>query len=272
MESSADISLLAPRGRLRIIPFQKFNGAINMALDSILAEKAGAESDPVLRFYGWEPFCLSLGRHQNAALIDRKRMQADGVHLVRRPTGGSAVLHANELTYSLIVPGGRERHHEIYRLFHHILAQALNRLQYDVTLHNHQDSENYLKDKKTSFACFNRPAFTEIKYRYKKVVGSAQRLLPNALLQHGSVLLSGSQTDVLRYLSITETEKKRLYDALRQSAVSLEEINSHTLEVQTLEKAIKEQFACSGVNSIYSKNASDAELRAAEKMRHQFIV
>ncbi len=272
MALSADVSALAPEGRLRIIPFQKFTGAVNMALDFFLAENAGTESDPILRFYGWEPSCLSLGKHQDAGLINRQQLRQNGIDLVRRPTGGSAVLHARELTYSLIIPGGQLRHHEIYRIFHWILAEALRRLGYNVELNTGEEAGNYLQDSKKSFACFNRSAFAEIKYRQKKVVGSAQKLFPSSLLQHGSILLSGSQTEVLKYLSINETEKKTLSDALHQSAVSLKEINSRKMSAQKLSEAIKEQFACSGVNSIYLKNTAYNELIEAQKMCNPFII
>ncbi len=272
MESSVDVSILAPHGRLRVIPFQYFNSAVNMALDFFLAENIAADDDPILRFYGWEPHCLSLGKHQDAGLIKRTQLAKDGIDLVRRPTGGSAVLHAHELTYSLIVHGGQEYHHQIYRLFHHVLADTLRKLSYEVQLHDRGVEGNYLKEGQKTFACFNRSAFSEIKYQDKKVVGSAQKLFRNSLLQHGSILLSGSQVEVLKYLSINETEKKVLADALHQSALSLKEINSRKMTAQKLSEAIKEQFACSGVNSIYLKNTAYAELLEAEKMSNQFII
>ncbi len=272
MESSVDVSVLAPHGRLRVIPFQYFNGAVNMALDFFLAENITAQDDPILRFYGWEPHCLSLGKHQDAGFINRVQLVKDGIDLVRRPTGGSAVLHAHELTYSLIVPAGQERHHQIYRLFHHILAAALRKLNYEVQLHEKEVEGNYLKEGQKTFACFNRSAFSEIKYQNKKVVGSAQKLFRNSLLQHGSILLSGTQTEVLKYLSVTENEKKGLANALHQSALGLKEINSRKMTAQKLSRAIKEQFACSGVNSIYLKNTAYDELLEAEKMSNQFII
>jgi len=272
VESSVDVSILAPRGRLRIIPFQYFNGAVNMALDVYLAENITVKEDPILRFYGWEPHCLSLGKHQDAGLINRTQLAKDGIEFVRRPTGGSAVLHAHELTYSLIVPGGQENHHQIYRVFHHILVEALQKLKYEVHLHETDIKGNYLKEGQNTFACFNRSAFSEIKYQDKKVVGSAQKMFRNSLLQHGSILLSGSQKEVLKYLSVHEAEKKALADALHQSAISLKEINSRKMSVQKLSEAIKEQFACSGVNSIYLKNTADDELPEVKKMSNQYLV
>ena len=272
MESSVDVSVLSPRGRLRIIPFQVYSGAVNMAYDFFLAENVSPQDDPVLRFYGWKPYCLSLGRHQDLQQINRKRLKADGIDLVRRPTGGSAVLHAQELTYSLIVPGGQEQHHTIYRIFHQVLADALRKMHYDVQLYDRDDEGNYLRGAQKSFACFNRSAYSEIKYLDKKVVGSAQKLFQNSLLQHGSILLSGTQTDVMTYLSISENEKKNLTDALYHSAISLKEINSRNIAPEELSNAIKEQFAYSGVNSIYSKNTAYDELSEIKRMSNQFIV
>ena len=106
-----------------------------MALDFSLAQKLVPSDDPILRFYGWEPVCLSLGHHQDASEVDLTQLAKDHVDIVRRPTGGSAILHAQELTYSLIVAGENSRHHTIYAAFHHLLASTLRDLGYPVQLH-----------------------------------------------------------------------------------------------------------------------------------------
>ena len=272
MASYVDISIISPNKSLRIIPFQKFSGAQNMALDLLLAESIKPEDSPILRFYGWKPHCISLGFHQEDSLVSRNKILKGGIHLVRRPTGGSAILHANELTYSLIVPNAQGVHHEVYSIFHKLLSVSLVELGYAVELHQNGLDENYLKNARKSFACFNRSAFAEIKYNNKKVVGSAQKILRNGILQHGSIILSGTQADVLDYLTLNPEELSSLKNELRHSSISLEQINSQEMSQGMLSKAITEQFAINGIKSIYFMKTMENVLKEAQKKMAEFNV
>lgn len=81
------------------------DGATNMAIDeAILLAVAEGKAPPTLRFYGWEPPCLSIGYSQSMGEVDVDRCRKAGIGLVRRPTGGRAILHADELTYSVVAP------------------------------------------------------------------------------------------------------------------------------------------------------------------------
>lgn len=272
MESSVDTTGICPQKSLRVIPFQKFTGPLNMALDFTLAQGLTSVDDPILRFYGWDPACLSLGRHQDAALVNFEQLAKDGYELVRRPTGGSAILHDQELTYCLMVPGGQKRHHRIYSDFHQLLAAALNGLGYPVQLHEQQLHGNYLVEARKTFACFNRPAYAEIKYTQKKVVGSAQKLFPNSLLQHGSIMLTSNQEQVLDYLHLQDEAKNEQAHALRHSSIGLAEINSRKINELALSNAIIEQFADNGVKSIYFRNHTTVEISEASKNLQMFSV
>ena len=88
----------------RLILSGPASGARNMALDEALLLEVAAQ--PVLRFYSWRPFCLSLGYGQRCRLVEMQRLRARGYTLVRRPSGGGAILHAAELTWSLVLPAG----------------------------------------------------------------------------------------------------------------------------------------------------------------------
>lgn len=272
MASYVDISSICPQKSLRIIPFHKYSGPMNMALDFSLAQNIAVKDDPVLRFYGWDPACLSLGRHQDAANLNHTQLNKDGIGIVRRPTGGSAILHMWELTYSLIVAKGNQNHHTIYADFHTLLANTLIDLGYPVQLHQEKENENYLKQGKNTFACFNRPAFTEIKFNQKKVVGSAQKLFPNSVLQHGSVMFEVNQTRVFDYLKMNSKLKRNLADALRHSSSGLKEINSREINETELSMAIIEQFARNGVKSIYLREPTEQELEAAHNCLPMFQV
>src|SRR4030042_6104267 len=85
------------------------DGAAQMAVDRAVLEHADQSGSPTMRVYGWHPWCISLGYHQDEACLDRERLKKGGVDAVRRPTGGRAVFHADEVTYSVVLPPARDR-------------------------------------------------------------------------------------------------------------------------------------------------------------------
>lgn len=161
-----------------------------MAVDAGLLDLA-EQGQAVLRVYRWSPPCLSFGRNEPALRrYDRDRIERLGIDVVRRPTGGRAVWHADELTYAVAAPGvllGALR--EAYRTIHELLAAALHRLGAHVTLAPAPAANPGLG----SGACFAAPAAGELVLGADKLVGSAQVRQGSALLQHGSLLLAGSQ-------------------------------------------------------------------------------
>ncbi len=162
-----------------------------MAIDTALLDRARRGGAPVLRLYRWQPHCLSLGRHEPALRrYDPARIEALGLDVVRRPTGGRAVWHANELTYSVSGPVallGSLR--EAYTTIHEFLAVALQRLGVPATL----APRPFVSATLDRGACFSTPAGGEIVVRGSKLVGSAQVRRDAGLLQHGSILLDGRQ-------------------------------------------------------------------------------
>ncbi len=167
-------------------------GPDNMAVDMALLEDADRHGSAWLRLYRWDPPCLSFGCHEPAlARYDRARVAARGLDVVRRPTGGRAVWHEHELTYAVAAPiaaFGTLR--AAYRTIHERLAAALRRLGADATL---APARPPLHLSAGTGACFAAPVGGEILIADRKVVGSAQLRHGRAFLQHGSVLLDGSQ-------------------------------------------------------------------------------
>lgn len=162
-----------------------------MAIDHAmfdLAEETGAH---LWRLYRWNPWCLSFGRHEPAARrYDRVKIHELGLACVRRPTGGRAVWHARELTYAVAGPTpvlGSLR--QAYRSIHETLAAAVRTLCGAATLAPDRAAPGL-----ASGACFTAPVGGEVMVDAKKVVGSAQRRGPSALLQHGSMLLLDDQS------------------------------------------------------------------------------
>lgn len=162
----------------------------NMAVDEALLESTCHSGVPVLRFYGWSPAAVSLGFAQRCAeALNMEEIRRRHMAWVRRPTGGRAVLHDMEVTYSVAIPAA----HPLYgiglaasyeRLCQPILA-ALRSLGVDAALSPHASSGF------VSASCFTAPGTTDILAHHRKIVGSAQMRTHDGFLQHGSIILKG---------------------------------------------------------------------------------
>jgi lipoate-protein ligase A len=152
------------------------------------------------RFYSWAPSAVSLGRNQDPAEIDADRCRSEGIDVVVRPTGGRAVFHADELTYSFFAETG-EPNESIYRMVHEAIGRALERA--GVVPDFCRSQPDFRKRYATAEAvpCFTVSAKYELQVDGRKIVGSAQRRRGNVLLQHGSMPLSGRHRDIVRYIS-----------------------------------------------------------------------
>ena len=169
------------------------DGATNMAIDRALLEAVEDGGLPIVRLYRWASPTLSFGRNQPAAgCYDQATARARGIAFVRRPTGGQAVLHADELTYAVVAPVaaiGKPR--EAYRRINRALVGALRGLGLDATLAVR--ARPGAAGRSWLAACFREPAAGEVVVGGRKLVGSAQRCEGRVVLQHGSILVSGSQ-------------------------------------------------------------------------------
>lgn len=164
-------------------------GAWNMAVDEALLEAAAAEGTTTLRFYAWSEPTLSLGYFQTAA--DRSLHEASrDCPLVRRASGGGAILHDRELTYSIALPTrGRfgDQAKALYDAFHQTLIEALTTFAVHASL-----CETAAGVQPEPFLCFQRHTRGDVLIGTHKIAGSAQRRNRGALLQHGSILFDRS--------------------------------------------------------------------------------
>src|SRR6478672_13816005 len=137
-KSTVDIPEPLPVARWRILTSYDMPGAYHMALDEVLLESVIAGGAPVVRFYTWQPATLSLGVNQHIGEINRDECDNRGIGLVRRLTGGRAVLHQHELTYSVIARDNDPRVSggviESYRKISGALVLGLQSLGVDVSL------------------------------------------------------------------------------------------------------------------------------------------
>jgi lipoate-protein ligase A len=185
---------LSPATRWTLLVDEPAGGAWNMALDQALLDAAEREGCATLRLYAWQPHTLSFGRNEPATRrYDRAAIERNGLAVVRRPTGGRAVWHADEVTYAVAAPNGVFGSlRETYRAIHGLLAEALMGLGAPVGLAPDRPAVGV-----GAGACFASAAGGEVvTVNGGKVVGSAQVRTERAFLQHGSIILSGAQEEV----------------------------------------------------------------------------
>lgn len=205
--------------RLMITPPAR--GAWNMAVDEAILENAGrGESLPTLRLYAWDPACLSLGHAQPFADVDSARLKERGWDVVRRATGGRAILHTDELTYSVtgraeepLLAGGVL---ESYNRIAQALLLAVKNLGLPVEMKQIAGQVSTLTDTINPI-CFEVPSTYEITVAGKKLIGSAQARKKEGVLQHGSLPLTGDLTRICQAL-VFEHEPARQEAASRLSA------------------------------------------------------
>jgi lipoate-protein ligase A len=221
----------------------------NMAIDEALAQscKEGNSGFPVIRFYWWSKPTLSLGAKERLnEAADLEVCRELGISLVRRPTGGRSVLHDQELTYAIIAstdkPPFQTSVEESYRMIAEAQASAVNALGINLMLtaggrkirprsnQSSEDSANAVSPG-SHLPCFAAPSRYELTWQGKKVIGSAQRRLRGAVLQHGSILL---QSDVGRLARITRGEA----EALSNLVIGLEEIAGRSISRESLIQAM----------------------------------
>jgi lipoate-protein ligase A len=205
--------------------------AANMAIDeAILTAHSEGKVPPTVRFYGWNPATLSIGYFQKAQEVDFEALRSEGIGFVRRPTGGRAVLHDKELTYSIIVsecyPGIPRNVTEAYRVLSEGLLQGFRALGLGaemVQLASDEEKEKYASA--GSAACFDSPSWYELVVEGRKVAGSAQVRQKDVVLQHGSILLDMDTDQLFRLLKFSnEKVAERMKMSFSKKAVAINEL------------------------------------------------
>lgn len=173
-----------------LIDYKEYNGADNMRIDSdILNDAIKKQSkEPVLRFYGWKPACVSLGRNQSFEHINIDFCKKNNIDIVRRVTGGRGLLHDNEVTYSFVCPcnflEGGESIIKSYKEISSAIIEGLKTVGIKTELGNK-------KQRSATFDyCMSLSTGADLCFEGKKLIGSAQFRAHNYILQHGSVLFS----------------------------------------------------------------------------------
>lgn len=250
----------------RIIHHAPQEGAWNMAVDEAILESVSEKSQPpTLRLYDWQPYCLSIGQAQKAGDVNLMALHQYGWDLVRRPTGGRAILHADELTYSVTAPIDnpilRGNVIESYRRISMALIEALGLMGLCTDSKPKKAEEIHLsKDP----VCFQFPSDYEITFENRKIVGSAQARKKGGILQHGSIPLYGDITRINSVLNYSgEVERRSAADQLLNHATTLENSLGKTVTWSQMADAMEAGFTSALNVELIPGNLSTLELKTA---------
>ncbi|MFM8320686.1 MAG: biotin/lipoate A/B protein ligase family protein [Chloroflexota bacterium] len=250
----------------RVIHTLPAAGAWNMAVDEAILEfSARRETPPTLRLYAWQPACLSLGYAQPAADVEQAALQANGWDLVRRPTGGRAILHTDELTYSVAGPQDEPRLAggvlESYRVLSAALLDALHRLA--VPAGASEKSGAPAGAAPANPVCFEVPSNYEITVDGRKLVGSAQSRRKEGVLQHGSLPLVGDLARIAQALAFPDpAARQEASERLLERATTVERVLGRPVDWAQAAAAFE-----AGFRSALNLDLQPGELTAGELAR-----
>jgi lipoate-protein ligase A len=245
-------------------------GAINMARDMAMLEAVSeGHARPTLRLYGWDPPCLSLGRHQDDEAVDLYFCRTEGIDVVRRPTGGRALLHHLELTYAVIAPLGVDPLprglQDAYRSICNALVRAMHGLGVEAELTGGEVNV-HLPSPRSSVPCFEAPAGGEVVVRGRKLIGSAMRAHAGTVLQHGAIVLDWDGRLQAGSMGLADDRD------LRPHITTLRDECAGEVERPTLEETLVEAFATEFEIEFEAVQPSDAERAREQELMASFSI
>lgn len=235
-----------PYAKWRVILSQPARGSWNMAVDEALLENTyRGETLPTLRLYAWSPPCLSLGYAQPFSDVNFSATEKLSWDVVRRPTGGRAILHRDELTYAVVGPASEPLLTggvlESYRRISKALLQALNQL--GVPAKVSEKSSHQTNQTTQNPVCFDIPSNYEITVEGKKLIGSAQARRREGILQHGSLPLYGDITQIIKVLSFSDNGNQlKASHRLSDRAITLEATLGYKITWEEVAQEIIDTF------------------------------
>lgn len=254
----------------RLLKHEPARGAWNMALDEAILEASTAgDSLPTLRLYAWQPACLSLGHGQPLADVDMARLSAHGWDVVRRPTGGRAILHTDELTYAVISPKDEPRLVgdilTSYKRISNALMAALVLIGLPVQAQPRSPAAaNHSPDP----VCFEVPSNYEITADGKKLMGSAQARRAGGVLQHGTLPLYGDLSRITQALVYkNEEERQQAAKKLLSRATTAEAVLGRLVTWEEAADAFVQAFS-----ETLELELTPGEVSQQEKQRAQELV
>jgi lipoyl(octanoyl) transferase len=244
---------------MKVVNDPALPGIVLMDEDQRLLEEADRGNlVPTLRLYEWNVPTISLGYHQDANVLDEGRLSDGGMPWVRRPTGGAAVLHSEELTYAIIIPlphSGLTSSH-VQELASKAIADGLRAIGVPADVDARGEPLSSLPNRTS---CFVRTSRWEVTSGGRKIVGSAQRKLPNAILQHGSILIGNDHLRIADFLKLPcEQDRELLRRRLREKATCASDAAEGEIAIPKLRAALGESFP-----RLFSEISKSANLTSA---------
>ncbi len=262
--------------RWQLIITRRLDGATNMAIDHVLATTASPDDPPLLRLYDWQPPAISLGFHQDASEIDWQTAHRLGYEVVRRPTGGRAILHADEITYSVIIPAAHPLYKRsvgaTYAMLSRCFQCGLQSLGLPLDFIPAARGDNRPARTSAGLFCFAASARHELKVKGKKILGSAQRRYPGAVLQHGSLLLGPAHRRLVDCVRVNPDEREWLRHFLSTRTTSLRELTSRPFRFEQVARAIQVGFEVELEAEFEPRELSAAELAQVERAKRMFEI
>ena len=261
-----------PHQQWRLLITPASHGAWNMAIDEALLEAVGQnQSIPTLRLYAWETPCLSIGYAQPYVDVDELRLNQLGWEWVRRPTGGRAILHTDELTYSVMAPLSEPRVAgsvlESYQRLSKALLTALHSLNVPAQAHLINPTGN---NQGNGPVCFEVPSNYEIVVGDKKLIGSAQARRKNGVLQHGTLPLWGDLTRITQVLVFSDEHNRReAASRLLSHATTVEAILGYRINWETASQAFIAGFQSELNLDFVDEDLSDQEIIRATRLMEE---
>ncbi|MEN6375242.1 MAG: biotin/lipoate A/B protein ligase family protein [Smithella sp.] len=228
----------------RVLNFQRHNAFENMAIDeAIFRETINYKKHPTIRFYGWQPAAVSIGYFQDAKKeVNIEKCLADGVDIVRRISGGKAVAHCDEVTYSVIACDKEELFPPdilgTYKIISNCIARGLAYLGINATL---AESGRNLHDSDFKACCFSMPSKNELLVAERKICGSAQFRTNSGFIQHGSLLINFDPARTASYLLPMRTSAQLL--KLKDSVAAINEEIALPIDEKEICSSLKKGFA-----------------------------
>ena len=222
-------------------------GYENMAIDeAVFTSCQEKKSPPTIRIYGWTPPAVSLGYFQKAEnAVDLDACRRHGVDVVRRLSGGRAVLHHKELTYSIIcredIPPLGSSVLETYKTISECLITTLKGLGLDVQWVASREKHAAAQEKDKTASCFSSPSWYEITVEGKKICGSAQKRGDGVLLQHGSLLIE-YDPELLAEVLVSRKEAEEFLNEIRTSTTAINQHLSQKIDFDQLKKLVLKSF------------------------------
>jgi lipoate-protein ligase A len=222
-------------------------GLSNMATDKYFLHQCNKELEGwVVRLYTWKPWCFSLGNAQKKEQeLYLDKVMDSGLESVKRMTGGRVVYHAKELTYSVIGPldqvSWTDSLANTYQKINEVLLEGLKEAGFSTELEKGDVTDTFLKNGANK-PCFASTSRSELVYDKRKVVGSAQRRLRKAFIQHGSILVGPQHLDVAQHLKTEDPEGFRAQLAKNSSYLEEQKPVDFVALKESIEKAFINHF------------------------------